>query len=214
MRKTQDSSAKDMLLDRYAPIADSIAALFFPYAEVVIHDLHDQTVAYVANNLSKRTLGDASALEEIVHSPEERSIGPYEKLNWDGRRMRSVSNVLVDNDGQPAGMMAINFNIAVFEDLRSALDLFVKGTGRIAQPEELFRDDWQDRINTFLHGWLRERQIGINSLTRDHKRELVEALYAQGAFRGRSSADYVAALLTMGRATVYKHLKQLKEGGG
>jgi len=41
----------------------------------------------------------------------------------------------------------------------------------------------------------------------------VEALHAQGAFRGRSSANYVAAVLTMGRATVYKILKQMKEGG-
>ncbi|MBZ4231815.1 PAS domain-containing protein, partial [Mycobacterium tuberculosis] len=79
-----------MLLTRYAPIADGIAARFFPYAEVGIHDLHDQTVLYLANNLSKREVGDDSALEEIDHSARERVLGPYEKLNWDGRRMRCV----------------------------------------------------------------------------------------------------------------------------
>lgn len=212
MRKKKTSPVKDLLLTRYAPIADGIAALFFPYAEVVIHDLHDQTVLYLANNLSKREIGDDSALEETEHSARERVIGPYEKLNWDGRRMRCVSNVLFDDNGQPAGMLCINFNIAVFEDVRSTLDLFIKGAGVVAQPEELFRDDWQERINTFLHGWLRERQIGLNGLTREHRRELVEALYAEGAFRGKSSANYVANVLGMGRATVYKHLKQMKEG--
>ncbi|WP_301718281.1 MULTISPECIES: transcriptional regulator [Paraburkholderia] len=211
MRKKKASPVKDLLLTRYAPIADAIAALFFPYAEVVIHDLHDQTVLYLSNNLSKREIGDDSALEEIGRSARERVIGPYEKLNWDGRRMRCVSNVLFDDLGQPAGMMCINFNIAVFEDVRSALDIFIKGAGIVAQPDELFRDDWQERINTFLHGWLRERQLGLNGLTREHRRELVEALYAEGAFRGRSSADYVASVLGMGRATVYKHLKQMKE---
>jgi len=115
MRKKQ-SPVKDLLLTRYAPIADGIAALFFPYAEVVIHDLHDQTVLYLANNLSKREVGDDSALEEIDHSARERVIGPYEKLNWDGRRMRCVSNVLFDDEGRPAGMMCINFNIAVFDE--------------------------------------------------------------------------------------------------
>jgi predicted transcriptional regulator YheO len=213
MRKKQDSVVKDLLLTRYAPIADSIAALLFPYAEVIIHDLHDQTVLYLANNLSKLEVGDESPLEELEYPEGERLIGPYEKVNWDGRRMRSVSNVLVDDDGQPVGIMSINFNIAVFKDMRATLDLFIKGAGVAAPPEELFRDDWQDRINTFLHGWLSERQIGLNNLTREHRRELVEALYAQGAFRGRSSADYVAAVLGMGRATVYKHLKQMKEGG-
>ncbi|PTB22321.1 hypothetical protein C9I57_00515 [Trinickia symbiotica] len=212
MRKKNVSLVKNLLLTRYAPIADGIATLFFPYAEVVIHDMHDQTVLYLANNLSKREIGDDSALEEIDHSARERVIGPYEKLNWDGRKMRCVSNVLFDDRGQPAGMMCINFNIAAFEDVRSALDLFIKGAGVVAQPDELFRDDWQERINTFLHGWMRERQVALNALTRDHRRELVEALYAEGAFRGKSSANYVAKVLGMGRATVYKHLKQLKEG--
>jgi predicted transcriptional regulator YheO len=119
---------------------------------------------------------------------------------------------LFDDAGEPAGMLCINFNIAVFEDVRSALDLFVKGAGIVAQPEELFKDDWQERINTFLHGWLKERQLGLNGLTREHRREIVEALHAQGAFRGKSAANYVANVLGMGRATVYKHLKQMKEG--
>ncbi|MCW0134214.1 PAS domain-containing protein, partial [Burkholderia pseudomallei] len=57
MRKKK-SPVKDLLLSRYAPLADGIATLFFPYAEVVIHDLHDQTVLYLANNLSKREVGD------------------------------------------------------------------------------------------------------------------------------------------------------------
>ncbi|MGC3029969.1 helix-turn-helix transcriptional regulator [Burkholderia sp. DN3021] len=213
MRKKK-SPVKDLLLTRYAPIADGIAALFFPYAEVVIHDLHDQTVLYLANNLSKREVGDDSALEEIDHSARERVIGPYEKLNWDGRRMRCVSNVLFDDEGRPAGMMCINFNIAVFDEVRATLDLFIKGAGVVAQPDELFRDDWQERINTFLHGWLHERQVGLNGLTREHRRELVEALYAEGAFRGKSAANYVANVLGMGRATVYKHLKHLKETQG
>jgi D-arginine utilization repressor len=214
MRKTRVSPVQDLLLTRYAPLADSIAALFFPYAEVVIHDLHAQTVLYLANNLSKREIGDASTFDEIDHAARERVAGPYEKLNWDGRRMRCVSNVLFNDHGEPAGLMCISFNIAVFEDMRGTLDLLIKGAGIVPATEELFRDDWQDRIHAFLHGWLRERQLGLNGLTREHRRELVAALYEEGAFRGKSSADYVAAVLGMGRATVYKHLKQMKQNSG
>ena len=83
-----------------------------------------------------------------------------------------------------------------------------QGAGVVAQPDELFRDDWQERINTFLHGRLREparrlRERQVAELTREHRRELVEALYAEGAFRGKSAANYVANVLGMGRATVY-----------
>jgi predicted transcriptional regulator YheO len=52
--------------------------------------------------------------------------------------------------------------------------------------------------------------LSLNLLTRDHKRELVLALHAEGAFKGKSASNYVANVLNMGRATVYKHLKELK----
>ncbi|NWK80199.1 transcriptional regulator [Aquitalea sp. LB_tupeE] len=210
MNKKDKSQVNEILLKRYGSVADGIATLFFPYAEVVIHELVSQSVLYLANNLSKRSLGDDSALEEIEHSKQEDVIGPYEKLNWDGRKMRSVSMVLFDDAENAIGMMCINFNVAVFEDAKSVLDTFIKGVGVVAQPAELFKDDWQERINTFLHRWLHEHQVSLNSLTRDHRRALVEALFKEGAFNGKSSADYIAKVLNMGRATVYKYLKEMK----
>lgn len=202
------SASSSTLLRRYAHIADGIAALFFPYAEVVIHDLHTQTVVHLANNLSRRAIGDDSGLEDVARTSREGKLGPYEKTNWDGRRMRCVSTSLADDAGRTAGVMCINFNIAVFEDMRGALDLLLAGAGVVPQPAELFRDDWQERINTFLRDWLRKRQLALNTLNRNHKRELVEALREQGAFRSGSAANYVANVLGLGRATVYKYLKE------
>ncbi|MEO9386807.1 helix-turn-helix transcriptional regulator [Chromobacterium phragmitis] len=212
MRRIAPSPVKDLLLNRYAHIADAISTLFHPYVEAVIHDLHDQTVLHIANNLSRRSPGDDSALEKIPGAARDRVVGPYEKLNWDGRRMRSVSAVLFDDQARPAGMLCLNFNIAVFDEMRGALDILLKGAGVRPQPAELFRDDWQERVNVFLHGWLRERGLGLNGLGRSHKRELVDALHAEGAFSGKSAVNYVANVLGMGRATVYKRIKELRGG--
>ncbi|MDO9624858.1 MAG: transcriptional regulator [Pseudomonas sp.] len=206
----QPTSTTD--LDNYRVIADAIATLFFPHAEVVLHDLRTQKVDYIANNISKREIGDDAALEDLLSSDgHERTIGPYEKLNWDGQNIRSVSSVLRDARGVPIAVLCINLNISLFESAKAALDLFLSPSKLIPQPEALFRDDWQERINTFLHSWLRQRQLGLNLLTREHKRELVEALHAEGAFKGKSAGNYVASVLNMGRATVYKHLKEIKE---
>jgi len=212
MPMSQAAHATDLLLSRYAHLADSIAKLFFPYAEVVIHDLAEQRVRYLANNLSRREIGDESGLEDIERTIEDRFVGPYEKLNWDGRRMRCVSSVLFDDNGQALGVMCINFNIAVFEDMHGMLGMLLKGAGLVEQPAELFRDDWQERINTFMHGWLQQRQLALNGLSREQRRELVAALYAEGAFQGKSATHYIANVLGLGRATVYKYLKELKEG--
>jgi Uncharacterized protein conserved in bacteria len=43
MRKTKTTPARRLLLDRYGRVADGIALLFFPYVEIVIHDLQSQT---------------------------------------------------------------------------------------------------------------------------------------------------------------------------
>ena len=208
----KESTLNDASLDNYRAIADAIATLFFPHAEVVLHDLRTQKVDYIANNLSKRTIGDDSALEDMLSDEvSERNIGPYEKLNWDGQKIRSLSTVLRDSEGHAVAVLCINLNISLFENAKAALDLFLSPSKLIPQPDSLFRDDWQERINTFLHSWLRERQLSLNLLTRDHKRELVLALHAEGAFKGKSASNYVANVLNMGRATVYKHLKELKE---
>ncbi|KMN82709.1 putative transcriptional regulator YheO [Chromobacterium alkanivorans] len=199
------------MLSRYQSIADAIATLFYPYAEVVLHDLATQSVAYIANNFSKRELGDDSGLDELENTPDATVIGPYEKLNWDGRQLRSISVVLRDDAGAALGMMCVNLDISVFEGARAALDLFLSGSKLVAQPALLFEDDWQERINRFIHGWLQQRQLSLSILNREHKRELVEALLHEGAFRGKNAANYVANVLGMGRATVFKHLKELKE---
>ena len=201
----------DPALDNFRAIADAIATLFFPHAEVVLHDLRTQKVDYIANNLSKREIGDESSLEDMLSEDvSERNIGPYEKLNWDGQKIRSLSSVLRDSEGLPLAVLCINLNISLFENAKAALDLFLSPSKLIPQPDSLFRDDWQERINTFLHAWMRERQLSLNLLSRDHKRELVLALHAEGAFKGKSASNYVANVLGMGRATVYKHLKELK----
>ena len=191
-------------------MADAIAALLFPFAEVVVHDLASQTIVHIAHNLSRRELGDASALDDLAHSDAESVIGPYEKQNSDGGRMRSVSVVVRDDASAPIGVVCINLNVAAFEQARATLDLFVTGARIVPQPAELFRDDWQERINTFLHQWLADRQLTLAGLSRERKRELVAALEHDGAFRGRSVANYVASVLGIGRATVFNYRKEVR----
>jgi predicted transcriptional regulator YheO len=200
-----------MKIENYKAIADSIALLLFPHAEVIVHEVESQTVVHIANNFSKRQLGDDSALDqELGDFRSSASIGPYEKVNWDGQKIRSITSVLYDQHGEAEYLLCINLNFSVLDQAREALDAFFQVSRLIPQPDSLFKDDWQERINTFLHSWLKERNLSLRTLKMKDKRTLVEALHAEGAFEGRSGADYVANVLSMGRATVYKYLKELR----
>ncbi|CAG8863177.1 Transcriptional regulator DauR [Pseudomonas fluorescens] len=200
-----------MNIENYKAISDSIALLFFPHAEVIVHEVKSQRVVHIANNFSKRTLGDDSALDqELGDFRSCASIGPYEKINWNGQKIRSITTVLYDQNGTPEYLLCINLNFSVLEQAREALDAFFQVSRLIPQPDSLFKDDWQERINTFLHTWLKQNNLSLRTLKIKDKRTLVEALHAEGAFKGRTGADYVANVLSMGRATVYKYLKELK----
>lgn len=198
-------------IQNYKVISDSIATLLFPHAEVIVHDVRSQTVVHISNNFSKRQLGDDSALEqELGELGQATSIGPYEKINWNGQKIRSITSVLQDQQGNAQYLLCINLNFSVLEQAHQALAAFFQVSRLIPQPDALFKDDWQERINTFLHTWLQDRNLALGTLKMQDKRALVEALFAEGAFEGRSGADYVANVLNMGRATVYKYLKQLR----
>ncbi|MCB6185103.1 PAS domain-containing protein [Leeia sp. TBRC 13508] len=212
--KNDGSKTKNELLETYIPIADAISSLFFPNVEVVLHDLASQEVVYISNNLSKRKIGDPAGLDAIGFTPDAKVIGPYEKLNWDGKKIRSVSVVARNANAEPKLLICINMNVSVFEEARNALDLFLSITKVQPQPESLFKDDWQERINTFLHHWLKENQSSLSTLSQAQKRELVSALYAEGAFHAKHSAEYIANVLSLGRATIFKYLKALRAPSG
>ena len=199
--------------NQYQNISEAIAALLHPYAEVVVHDLEKQQVEILVNNFSKREIGSPTLLEDMEFTPGQWVIGPYEKLNWDGRKLKSISVVLRDDQGIPEGIMCINLDVSMANELHQMLELFLKPNSLIDPPEELFKDDWHEKINIFVHNWLKENARTMGNLTRVEKRRLVMLLYEQGAFRGKQAANYVASVLCLGRATVYKYLKEARVQG-
>jgi predicted transcriptional regulator YheO len=210
MSRTRETSAKTALsveLASYAPVSDAIALLFQPYAEVVLHDLSSETVVYLSNPISKRELGEPSLLHEIDFKPSDIIIGPYEKVNWDGRRIKSVSAVLRAN-GKAVGILCINVDVSHFHAVMQTLTALVAVPQSPEKPASLFKEDWHERINEYILTWTRERGLTIAEMNRAQKQRLVMDLAGDGAFGGRNAAAYISRVLGLGRATVYNYLKK------
>jgi predicted transcriptional regulator YheO len=197
---------------RLAPIAEAVATLLKPHAEVVIHDLRTQTIAYIANNLSRREVGGSSLAElKDIGSLGADVIGPYRKTNFDGRQLKSISAVLRNKAGEPFGLLCINFDIAPIEAARDALSLLAAFEGAGAQPSALFRDDWQETVNTAIADFLGERGLAASALAKKDHAAVVEMLEQEGYFSIRNLVPYLARLLGISRATVYKHLREARQ---
>lgn len=83
----------------------------------------------------------------------------------------------------------------------------------MSQPQPLFKDDWQDRINDYIHSYLNTQHLSLETLDRKEKKELIEHLYTIGAFTGKNSAKYIAQVIKVSRATVYNYLSSPEKTG-
>jgi len=200
-------------LSRYIPVADAIVALFNPHAEVVIHDIGDDSIYYIVNPYSGREVGDPSNLETdaLDFNLDERVIGPYEKTGAKGQHIRSVTAVLRDDKGTPSGIMCINLDFSILESAMSVLDRFLCPPDIDSRPEILFRNEWRELILLEIRSYLKEQKQTLENLDVKGRKALLEHLDEKGLFYARKSVEQVAVHLRMSRATIYKDLKEIRK---
>lgn len=193
-------------LERYRPVAEAISLLLSPHVEVIIHDFKTKCIEAIFNNLFKRKIGDESLLDEIEKLSDQEVFPPYFKINWDGRKMKSVSALLKNQAGKAIGLLCINLDISKWEQMHHfILDLI---GSKVEQPDCLFKNDWREKINVYVSTHLKNNGLRLESLDRDEKRKLLLELWKEGAFEVKNAASYVADVLQISRATVYNYLKE------
>lgn len=200
-----DSSNAEMLLGRHAATAAAISTLFYPHAEVVLHDLETGLIAGIWNAFSGRKPGMESLVEDELDNVGEAGVyGPYEKTGDDGRRLKSVTAVLWDEHGQAVGLFCINMDVSHFDAAAKLLSAFTGVTA--PRPPALFSGDWREEINTALHDWLRTRGLALTALKKAERVALVAALEERGLFQTRNAVDHLAGLIGASRASIYNYL--------
>lgn len=194
----------------FVAIADAIALVLRPRAEVVLHDLATGTIAHIAHGWSKRRVGEPSLIEEEpAFDLACDIIGPYPKTNWDGRRMKSITTVLRTPSGASIGLLCINLDIeamaGAMEMLRGLIDL-----PQTPPPPALFAADWREAINTVVAEYLAHRGLTLAALRPADTDALLGALDRAGVFALRTATPYVAEVLGLSRATIYNRLRALR----
>ena len=195
-----------MSLNNYTPLCDALVLLLKPLVEIVIHDIELDTICYINGDLSRRQVGDASLLDvdalKAMDSHSNLATIVYPKINFDGRIVRSIS---VPLEGK--WLLCINCDVSVFNQMHSLSQHFLKHTIE-SQPESLFKNDWQEKLHNAVHLMLFENGWKFDMLTGKQKKEVAHHLFVSGAFAEKNAADYIAETLGLGRATVFKYLRE------
>ncbi len=202
-------------LKPYVALCDAIGRLFYPNVEVVMHDLESKKLVHIVNAFSKRRVGDAmlSDLRDIK-SLDVDWVGPYDKHNSDGKRLKAVSIIVRDVNAEPIGMICINYNTEVVESLFDSLRGFLHVNEESSiKPSVLFSQSWREHTDETIEKYLNMKNRALSGLNSEDKKELVSFLHQEGIFAIRNVVLYVCTVLNVSKATIYNWLKSARNEG-
>ena len=198
-------------LQTFTPLCDSIGKLFYPNVEVVLHDLNTQKLVHIVNAFSKREIGDKMINDvKDINSLEEDIVGPYNKTNIDGAKLKTVSTIIRDESKNPIGMICINFKIEVFENMYDSLKMLLNIEEKEEKPQAIFSQDWKEHTLSTITTYLKQENLNLEELKIKDKKELIFYLDKEGIFSIRNVVSYLCEILDISRATIYKWLKEIK----
>ncbi len=189
-------------LSNYIPICEAIVQLMNPLVEIVIHDIAQNSIAYISGKLSKRKVGDASLLDTKELNNVDK-ITTYPKVNFDGRLVKSVSVLLEDKY-----LLCINCDVSIFNKMQELSGALLKMSD---QPQSLFVNDWQEKLHASINAYLQNHNLSFDQLAQNQKKALGRHLFELGAFNEKNAAVYIAKVLGLGRATAFKYLKEWRD---
>lgn len=200
-----------MKLEQVTPVGEVVARLLSPHAEVVLHDSATDRIAAIWNPLSGREVGEPSLLGELDELTEtgRDAYGPYPKVLPDGRRLSSVSAVLRDDAGTAAYVLCVNVDRTAFETASRLLAAFAAPVS--GQPRVLFEHDWTEKLNELIAGYVQERGVPVERLSRADRVELLGRLDAAGVLNQRRSVPTVARALQVSRSALYQLLAEARK---
>ena len=205
-------AAGDPAWSAIGAIAETIARLLHPHAEVVLHDLATRQIARIWNPFSARKPGEPSDLDDIdPELAEEDVIGPYEKASPKGTRLKSISTILRNQARVPRYMLCINVDVSQFDAAARLLQAFAATNE--SRPDWMFRQDIREQINLQIADYLKRHNMSMSALDQTGRVALIAHLDACGAFQTRRAVDHIAAALDLSRTTVYQLLRQARETG-
>lgn len=192
-----------MTLSKYTQICDAIVTLIGPLIETVIHEIDTNTIIYINGALSQRKVGDQSLLDTKNLNDIEKIT--YPKINYDGKLVKSISVVLENK-----WVLCINYDISLFSKMQN-LSLAILQNDVSTQPKSLFVNDWQDKLHISIHSYLQRKNLSFDLLSNQDKKAIAQHLFELGAFHEKNAPDYVAKILKLGRATIFKYLKEWRQ---
>ncbi|WP_328971567.1 hypothetical protein [Streptomyces sp. NBC_00239] len=136
---------QDPRIRLWAPVAQAVALLLGPYAEVVLHDPDTDRVLGIWNPMTSRGVRPLAA----GRAGRSRTLGTGRlRAVREAARRRPPTDIgqrgPSRSQGRPSAVLCINLDRTPLEQAAAILSAF--GAPTVQRPEPLFEQDWSERI--------------------------------------------------------------------
>lgn len=203
-------SEQASLIEQVQRIAEGLGAMFAPFTEVVVHDLRTPKHAILAihNNLSGRAVGDPATelgLARIADDDFPPVLANYPNRFADGRTAKSTSIGIKDSTGRYVAALCLNADVTLFRGFQGMLNQFCSTDGEAVA--ETLDPAGAEAIRQRIDAFAMRLATTPRELKTDQRRELMQALKADGFLEVRRAMEIVSQHLGVSRATVYNDAK-------
>ncbi len=209
-------------LHQYILLVDFLGKALGPDYEIVLHDITSEpskVIAIANSHISDRTVGSPTT-NAALQMPAANSyktndfLCNYQVSTEDGRILRASTMFIKDDEGNPIGLLGINFDDSSYKDfLKANPSLTLSPSDTAPQPDSL-ADDFSMDISTLMQKSFDSVTASLATpmerLNQQEKREIVQKLQERGVFKLKGGISFVAKRLSCSAATVYRYLGELE----
>jgi len=209
------------LLEDLTKVAKGICATFGSDCEVVIHDLHnnsiENSIVFIENgHISGREVGDGPSrpvLEALKADPAtlEDKLAYLIKTR-DGKVLKCSTMYIRGDDDSIVAVLSINFDITTMQQIQSNITQLIspsEGTSDDIMPESI-----QNNVNDLLDDLIDQsvKLVGkpVYDMTKEDKIKAIQFLNDSGAFLIMKSGDKVSNHFRISKYTLYSYIDAAK----
>ncbi len=225
--------SSNTILNQYKILVDFLGKALGPDYEIVLHDITSepsQIVAIANGHISGRQIDSPTtndALQMLAANPYKSNdfLHNYPITTENGQILRASTLFIKDEDGNPVGLLGINFDDSRYQKLCNTLLATIHPeeysaaephppleSSAPAQPDSLkenFSMDISTMMQTAFDSVTASLDTPIDRLNQQEKREIVQKLQERGVFKLKGGIAFVAKHLSCSAATVYRYLGDL-----
>ena len=210
-----------VLLKSLIPIAEIIGKTFGNRCEVVLHDLTipEKSVVYTVNgDVTGRREGqtfDRLVRSVLLNKNFTRDYAVnYTFETEDGRKIKSSSSLVRDEEGEVVGVFCVNYDITFMKTLHDELELFLpmQEDSSVICPEMAADQDVTTVVDTLIDNIVSSRKK--QGLTKQDNLEMIRFMDDKGIFLVKGAIDKVAACMGLSKVTIYGYLDTVRGKNG